>query len=77
MGHKNLKKSNNIYPRVGPGQTQRRLPGGNNKEPFHVKRDEYSLSGDRFQREQVGSSCWGLIHPHVGLGEFLAIFGSS
>lgn len=47
---------------------------------FYEKGDEYSLSGDRFLREQVGSSQRSdLFHPHVGrgiLGLHLVLIGT-
>lgn len=42
-----------------------------NRKPFNMKGDEYSLIEIRFQREKVESS-WnlGLLHPHNGQRDF-------
>lgn len=39
---------------LGTGRLQRELHGGDNRELFDVKGNEYSLQGERFPREQVG-----------------------
>lgn len=46
------------------------LPRGYNMELFYVKGDEYLLSGNRFQSEQV-ESCWSsATPPHARHGNF-------
>lgn len=50
-------------------QTQEGLYQGSSREPSYVKGGEYSSSGDRFQKDQVGSfQISALLCTHVEKG---------
>lgn len=53
-----------------PGRPKGVCIEGTRGSPYHMRGDGYSLSGIRFQREQVASGSSGLLHPHVGQRDF-------